>query len=339
LGAAMAEPMEEDDSDGAELPSRESMESKPSVVLFIGMAGSGKTTLMHRAVTHLAERKKRVYTINLDPAVRTVPYPIHVDIRDTVQYANVMKHFKLGPNGAIMTSLNLFATKFDQVLNLLTKRESELDYILIDTPGQIEVFNWSASGTLICDMLALSYPTSALYIVDTPRCEAPVTFMANMLYACSILYKTKLPFVVAFNKCDVTSAAEAIAWMKDFTKLHEALQQESSYAASLAKSMSLAMQEFYEGLRTLGLSAFSDDGMDGFEEALAACREEFFETYLPYLDAKATEVKKRRNREMQEKLEAATEGFPEQQVDDLSDDDENGEDQTELQQLRDMLAP
>jgi GTPase SAR1 family protein len=250
-----------------------------------------------------------------------------------------MKHFKLGPNGAIMTSLNLFATKFDQVLGLLTKRDSELDYILIDTPGQIEVFNWSASGTLICDMLALSYPTCALYIVDTPRCEAPVTFMANMLYACSILYKTKLPFVVAFNKCDVTSAKDAIGWMKDFKKLHEALQEESSYAASLAKSMSLAMQEFYQGLRTLGLSAFSDDGMDGFEEALEACRDEFFESYLPYLDAKAKDVKLRRAREMQERLEAANER-KEQTVDDLSDDEENEEEeQSEMQQLRDLLAP
>ena len=53
-----------------------------------------------------------------------------------------MKHFKLGPNGAIMTSLNLFATKFDQVLDLLAKREAELDYILVDTPGQIEAPAW-----------------------------------------------------------------------------------------------------------------------------------------------------------------------------------------------------
>ena len=30
------------------------------------------------------------------------------------------------------TSLNLFATKFDQVLNILSKRAGELDYILID---------------------------------------------------------------------------------------------------------------------------------------------------------------------------------------------------------------
>ena len=31
------------------------------------------------------------------------------------------------------TSLNLFATKFDQVLNILAKRQEDLDYILIDS--------------------------------------------------------------------------------------------------------------------------------------------------------------------------------------------------------------
>lgn len=36
-----------------------------------------------------------------------------------VNYKNVMKQYNLGPNGGILTSLNLFATRFDQVcLNL-----------------------------------------------------------------------------------------------------------------------------------------------------------------------------------------------------------------------------
>lgn len=37
------------------------------------------------------------------------------DIRDTVNYKEVMKQYSLGPNGGIVTSLNLFATRFDQV--------------------------------------------------------------------------------------------------------------------------------------------------------------------------------------------------------------------------------
>ena len=33
-----------------------------------------------------------------------------------------------------------------------------------DTPGQIEVFNWSASGQIICDALAVTYPTVICYV-------------------------------------------------------------------------------------------------------------------------------------------------------------------------------
>lgn len=63
-----------------------------------------------------------------------------------------------------------------------------------------------------------------VYVMDTSRSVNPVTFMSNMLYACryvpstagtgrlseppdsslsapvSILYKTKLPFIVVMNK-------------------------------------------------------------------------------------------------------------------------------------------
>lgn len=47
------------------------------------------------------------------------------DIRDTVKYKEVMKQYGLGPNGGIMTSLNLFATRFDQVMEYVEKRSQE----------------------------------------------------------------------------------------------------------------------------------------------------------------------------------------------------------------------
>ena len=110
-------------------------------IVMLGDYGSGKTSLMQRMNTHAKENDISSYLVNLDPAVYSIPYHANIDIRDTVNYRNVMKQFKLGPNGAILTSLNLFATKFDQVLNILEKRSEneELDYIFIDTPGQIEV--------------------------------------------------------------------------------------------------------------------------------------------------------------------------------------------------------
>ena len=115
------------------------MEKKPTVVLVIGMAGTGKTALMQRLAAHCRTEKIASYLVNLDPAVYKLGYEPNIDIRDTVSYRDVMEQYNLGPNGAILTSLNLFATKFNQVLDLLEKRASELDYIFIDTPGQIEV--------------------------------------------------------------------------------------------------------------------------------------------------------------------------------------------------------
>lgn len=109
-----------------------------------------------------------------------------------------MEKYNLGPNGGIVTSLNLFSTKFSQVLQLLGKTSAEL--AIIDTPGQIEVFTWSVSGNIISESLASSFPTVVVYVMDTVRSVSPVTFMSNMLYACSILYKTRLPFIVALNK-------------------------------------------------------------------------------------------------------------------------------------------
>lgn len=52
---------------------------------------------------------KRTYNINIDPAVLEVKFPAHIDIRDAVKYKMIMQSYKLGPNGAILTCLNIFA--------------------------------------------------------------------------------------------------------------------------------------------------------------------------------------------------------------------------------------
>lgn len=112
----------------------------------MGMAGSGKTTFVQQLSTFLASQNKRTYLINLDPAVLNVKYQANIDIRDSVKYKSVMKEYKLGPNGAILTSLNIFAAQFDQVINLIEEKAADIDYVIIDTPGQIEAFSQSASG-------------------------------------------------------------------------------------------------------------------------------------------------------------------------------------------------
>ena len=88
---------------------------RPTVTLVVGMAGSGKTSIVTCLKTLHEQGGESVYTINLDPAVRDTPYNPNIDIRDTVDYDGIRKNYSLGPNGAILTACNLFATRFDQV--------------------------------------------------------------------------------------------------------------------------------------------------------------------------------------------------------------------------------
>ena len=220
--------------------------SSPVVVLVIGMAGVGKTTLMHRINLYMNENNIRGYYVNLDPAVRNVPFSANIDIRDTINYKEVMKQYGLGPNGAILTSLNLFATRFDQVIGILEKRADDVDYIFIDTPGQIEAFTWSAGGQIISELLGTTFPTTVLYISDTSRCTSPTTFMSNMLNSCSVMYKSRLPMVCVFNKIDVTPCEFLEEWMDDFEAFQTAVDvDKEEYMGSLNRSLSLVMDEFY----------------------------------------------------------------------------------------------
>ncbi|CAG9464013.1 unnamed protein product [Pedinophyceae sp. YPF-701] len=281
---------------------------KPTVVLVIGMAGSGKTTLMQRINAHVHQHKIPAYIINLDPAVHHLPYEPNIDIRDTVNYKNVMKEYKLGPNGAILTSMNLFATRFDQVLALCEKeRDPQPKYIFVDTPGQIEVFTWSASGAIITEALASSLPTMVLFVVDTPRCTAPRTFMSNMLQACSILYKSRLPLLVAFNKSDLAPTDFAIEWMRDYDVFSEALDRDESYAATLSRSLALVLDEFYSHLNYASVSALTGLGVDEVFAGIDAARGEYFAEYVPELQklrAQKDERERERVRAELEKLRA-----------------------------------
>lgn len=316
---------------------------------------------LHKAAPTPAARP---YLVNLDPAVRHLPYSPNIDIRDSVNYKEVMAQYNLGPNGGIMTCLNLFATKIDQIIGLLEKRRGEgnAETVLIDTPGQIEVFVWSASGAIVTEALATTSPTVLAYVVDTPRTiSSTSTFMSNMLYACSILYKTKLPMILVFNKTDVARHEVAVDWMKDFEIFQAALRKEedeaersgsgplgasggTGYMASLLNSMSLVLEEFYNHLDVVGVSSMTGEGADDFFTAVEVKRQEFIKDYIPEMERLKALRDERAADKKAEELRRAMEGLSGpsgsssnpfkdsrlgETISDYEDDDDDDEEQQE----------
>lgn len=98
-----------------------------------------------------------------------------------------MNEFKLGPNGAILTALNLFTAQPETIINrieeVLKQHPDEPITFLIDIPGQIEVFTWSSSSLILTQAISLLMPVKVVYVMDSVRCRNPNIFLSNLLFA------------------------------------------------------------------------------------------------------------------------------------------------------------
>jgi hypothetical protein len=66
--------------------------------------------------------------------------------------------------------------------------------------------------------------------------------------------------MVVFNKTDIIDHSFVVEWMTDFNAFDEALGKQENYLASLSRSMSLVLEEFYQQVPSTGVSAVTGKG-------------------------------------------------------------------------------
>merc|ERR1712131_357555 len=123
------------------------------------------------------------------------------------------------------------------------------------------------------------------------------------MYACSILYKTELPFVIVLNKNGIISHKFALEWMRDYDAFLDAVNAEDSYISNLSRSLSLVLDDFYEGLRACGFSSVTGDGLDELLKTIGEARKEYYEEFLPDLKRKKEKAQARREREAKKQID------------------------------------
>ncbi len=133
------------------------------LAFIIGTAGSGKSLFTAAFAEWLKMSKQDVAVVNLDPGALKLPYQPDVDVRNYVEVGDIMEKYGLGPNGALVMAADLIA---DEIENLTRDiDEAHADIVLVDTPGQMELFAFRASGPYIVNELTKE-PKALIYLFD-----------------------------------------------------------------------------------------------------------------------------------------------------------------------------
>lgn len=238
-------------------------------IFLTGTAGSGKSLLTSKIYEYYTRNGAFAAILNLDPGVETLPYTCDIDVRDHVDVVSIMKQYDLGPNGAMIMANDLIASKIDDIQNQINNVNP--DYLLIDTPGQIELFAYRISGPFLVQNLNLEEKTS-IFLFDGALITTPVNFVSIALLATSVKLRFKLPTINVLTKIDLIGGKlkEILNWSTNLSALESAISKEvdgETYTLTTTILRSLNLGGFAQGL--IPISNVTDEGMINLQSALS----------------------------------------------------------------------
>jgi len=195
---------------------------KEIFVYFIGTAGSGKSTLTKNFKEWMNQKGLDAATVNLDPGAENLPYEPDVDIRDWISLKEIMESYELGPNGAQIAAADMLALNTSDIKKSIESFKT--DYVLMDTPGQLELFVFREAGKYIVHFLQPSRSMVA-YILDPGLAKTPSGFVSQLLLSINTSFRIAQPQINILSKSDILSDEE-LEKIQQWTEYPESLEND-----------------------------------------------------------------------------------------------------------------
>ncbi|XP_059613677.1 GPN-loop GTPase 2 [Phlebotomus argentipes] len=184
--------------------------------LVVGPPGSGKTTYCERMLKFLQQLGRRAEVVNLDPANDSMDYQASIDIMKLITVEDAMDHLELGPNGALIYSMEYLETNFDWLVKQI--RASKSNYFIFDCPGQVELYTHHDSMTrMFAKLEQMGYHLCVVHLVDSHYCSEPSKFISTLFLSLNTMLQMALPQVNVLSKADLLRQFESkLAFGMDF---------------------------------------------------------------------------------------------------------------------------
>jgi len=242
-------------------------------IYFVGTAGSGKSTMVAAFKNWLEDNGVESLIINLDPGAERLPYEPDIDIREWICLDEVMAEYTLGPNGAQIVAADLMAVNINKITSILEEYSS--DYVLVDTPGQLELFAFRESSRAVVSTLGRDN-SMLVYLSDPTLYKSANGFVSALTLSSIVQFRMNLPMINLLSKADTLTEDQInriVDWFNNPDSLYGDLLDEDSDPSS-----PMAM-ELFRAFETSGVfgqmrPVSAEDGT-GVEEIYAAVQLQF----------------------------------------------------------------
>ncbi|MCL2317559.1 MAG: ATP/GTP-binding protein [Methanomassiliicoccaceae archaeon] len=243
-------------------------------IYFVGTAGSGKSTMVAAFKEWLDDNGIDSIILNLDPGADRLAYDADIDIREWISLSEVMEKYNLGPNGAQVVAADLMAMNIHKLTEVLSTYRTK--YVLIDTPGQLELFAFRESSNMIVDALGKERSMIA-YLSDPMLCRRPNGFVSSMMLSALVQFRLQLPMINLLSKIDTLSEDETkrmVDWFENPDVLYGDFLDEDSNPQTVVGI------ELFKALESTGvfggIRGVSSQESIGLEDIYASAQLTFF---------------------------------------------------------------
>ena len=211
--------------------------------------------------------------INLDPGAENLNYEPDIDIREWLKLHDIMEEYGLGPNGAQIVCADMLAFKIKEVKDILD--EFKTNYVLVDTPGQIELFSFRKASNVVVDTLGRDRSVMA-YLFDPFIGSVPSGFISLVMLAATLQFRFNLPMLNLLTKADLIEY-EVLKKMQNWSTDVEQLYDDSiSRSDSVADHLNLELLKVLESMELVKeLIPTSADTGEGMADIYNLCQQEF----------------------------------------------------------------
>ncbi|HEC94862.1 MAG TPA: GTPase [Thermoplasmatales archaeon] len=236
---------------------------------FVGTAGSGKSTLTGAFRQWFNLKGLDAVVVNLDPGAESLPYTPDIDIRDWISLKKVMKEYDLGPNGAQIVCADMIALNAEDIKESIGSFKT--DYVLIDTPGQIELFVFREAGNFLVSHLNPQGSIVA-YLLDPVLTKTASGFVTQLLLSLTTRFRLGIPVVNLLSKCDLIpeeDQKEIEKWSTMDEHIYETIIGEKpSVHRELSEQIMFLLRHFGESVSPIMVSGTTYAGMEDLYTAL-----------------------------------------------------------------------